>query len=132
MPARAADLASSSAAIAGTDPKQILKDARTIFIWSKTTFLTVDTLERALTKEKDWPKLGLTIVKDQRVADLLIAVDRPLFTYIHTFTLSDKKTSILLGSGQVTAFDGTIASGGLADDIVKIFSAVRIISQDKK
>jgi len=99
MPAKAADLPPSSASIAGIDPKRILKDARTIFIRSKTNFLTVDTLERALTREKDWPKLGLTIVKDQRVADLLIEVDRPLFTYIHTFVLIDKRSSILLDSG---------------------------------
>jgi hypothetical protein len=132
MPAKAADSPASSASIAGTDPKQILKDARTIFIRSKTTFLTVDTLERALTREKEWPKLGLTLVKDQRVADLLIEVDRPLFTYIHTFVLIDKRTSVLLGSGQATAFDGTIASNGLADDIVKIFSAARIAPQGQK
>jgi hypothetical protein len=132
MPAKAADLPASSASIAGADPKQILKDARTILIRSKTTFLTVDTLEQALTREKDWPNLGLTIVKDQRVADLLIEVDRPLFTYIHTFVLIDKRTSILLGSGRATAFDGTIASNGLADDIVKILFAARVAPQDKK
>jgi len=127
MPAQqAAEIPQSSAAIAGTDPKAILKNARTIFINSKTSFLTVDTLERDLLLEKDWPKLGLTIVADRRVADLFIEIDRPLFTYIHTFVITDKKTTIVLGTGKVTAFDGTIASGGLADDIVKIFSAARL------
>ena len=76
--------------------------------------------------QKDWDKLGLTIVEDQRVADLIIEIDRPLFTYVHTFVLSDKKTTIVLGSGKQTAFDGTIASGGLAKDIVKIFAAARL------
>jgi hypothetical protein len=95
-------------------------------------FLTVDTLDRALALEKDWPKLELTIVQDQRVADLLIEIDRPLFTYIHTFVIVDKRTSIVLGSGKVTAFDGTIASSGIASDMVKIFSAVRIAPSPKK
>ncbi len=104
----------------------ILKDAKTILVLSKTAFLTVDTLDRALARETNWPKLGLTIVQDKRVADLLIEIDRPLFTYIHTFVIVDKRTSIVLGSGKVTALDGTIASTGLADDIVAIFSAVRI------
>jgi hypothetical protein len=76
--------------------------------------------------QKDWDKLGLTIVGDQRVADLIIEIDRPLFTYVHTFVLSDKKTSIVLGSGKQTAFDGTIASSGLAKDILKIFVAARL------
>jgi hypothetical protein len=127
MPAKAAaELPQSSAAIAEAKPKQILKNAKTISIRSKTSFLTVDTLDRALVLQKDWDKLDLTIVQDQRVADLLIEIDRPLFTYIHTFVIIDKKTSIVLGSGKVTAFDGTIASGGLAKDIVKIFADERL------
>ena len=133
MPAQqAAEVPQSSAAIAGTDPKQLLKNAKTIYIRSKTAFLTVDTLDRALAKQKDWDKLGLTIVQDPRVADLFIEIDRPLFTYVHTFVISDKKTSIVLGSGKVTAFDGTIASGGLAKDIVKIFSGARMPAAAKK
>lgn len=122
----------SSAAIASSNPKAILKNAKTIYISSKTSFLTVDTVIRALTIQKDWPKLGLTIVQDPRVADILIQVDRPLFTYIHTFVIVDKRTSIVLGSGKVTAFDGTIASGGIAKDIVKIFEAARTSPSPKK
>jgi len=133
MPAQqAAEVPQSSDAIAGSDPKQILKNARTIYIQCKTSFLTVDTLDRALALEKDWERLGLTIVGDPRVADLLIEIDRPLFTYVHTFVISDKKTSIVLASGKVTAFDGTIASDGLAKDIVKIFSAARLPPAPKK
>ncbi len=122
----AASIPQSSEAIANSNPKLALKNAKTVFIHSKTSFLTVDTLDRALALQKDWPKLGLTIVADQRVADLLIEIDRPLFTYVHTFVLLDKKTSIVLASGKVTAFDGTIASDGLAENIVKIFAAERL------
>jgi hypothetical protein len=121
----ASDVLKSSAAIANADPKQMLRSAKTIYIHSKTAFLTVDTLDRALTLQKDWPKLGITIVQDQRVADLLIEIDRPLFTYVHTFVLVDKRTSIVLTSGKVTAFDGTIASDGMAKHIVKAFLAAR-------
>jgi hypothetical protein len=121
----ASDVPKSSAAIANADPKQMLRSAKTIYINSKTLFLTVDTLDRALTLQKDWQKLGITIVQDQRVADLLIEVDRPVFTYVHTFVLVDKRTSIVLAAGKVTAFDGTIASDGIAKQIVKTFLAAR-------
>jgi len=131
MPAKV-EIPHSSAAIAGSDPKQILKDARTISIRSKTQFLTVDTLDRALAGRKDWPGLGLTIVQDQRVADLLIEIDRPLFTYVHTFVIVDKRTSIILATGKVTAFDGTIASAGIAKDIIKIFAAARLPPESKQ
>ena len=97
MPAKQmADVPQSSAAISNADPRQIVKNARTIFIHSKTSFLTIDTLDRALALQKEWPRLELTIVQDQRVADLLIEIDRPLFTYVHTFVITDKKTSIVL------------------------------------
>lgn len=86
---------------------------------------------RALGLEKDWPVLGLTIVNDRRVADLFVEIDRPLFTYIHTFLVVDKRTSIVLGSGKVTALDGTIASDGIAKDIVKIFAAARTVPSKK-
>lgn len=122
----AVQVSQATAAIANSSPTQILKNAKVVCIQSKTSFLTVDTLDRALLLQKDWAKLGLTIVQDPRVADLLIEIDRPLFTYIHTFVLIDKKTSIILGSGKVTAFDGTTASGTLAKDIIKIFAAERL------
>ena len=55
-----------SAAVASTDPKQILKNAKTIYIHSKTAFLTADTLDHALEQQKEWPDLGLTIVADRK------------------------------------------------------------------
>jgi S1-C subfamily serine protease len=121
----------SSAEVVSADPKRILKEAKTIYINSKTMFLTVDTLDRALALEKLWGKLGLTIVGDPRVADVTIEIDRPLFTYVHTFVISDKRTSIVLGAGKQTAFDGTIASDGLAKDIVKIFAQAKGVGAGK-
>lgn len=133
MPDKAAEaVPQSSAAISGAQPQQILKNAKTIYIHSKTSFLTVDTLDRALALQKGWPELGLTIVQDPRVADLLVEIDRPLFTYVHTFVIIDKRTTIVLDSGKVTAFDGTIASGGIAKDIVKVFAAAKHPAQSKQ
>jgi len=134
MPVQQAALAPQpSAAVAGTtDPKQLIRDAKTVYITSKTVFLTVDTVDRALTQQKDWDKLGLTIVTDARLADLYITFDRPLFTYYHTFVITDKRTSIVVGSDKITAFDGSIASAGLAKEIMKIFAAARLPQQTKK
>jgi hypothetical protein len=126
LPAQSeAGVPQSSAALSGFDSKGALKKAKTVSISSKTSFLTVDTLDRALLMQKDWPKLELVIVQDPRVADLLIELDRPLFTYVHTFVIVDKRTSVVLGSGKVTAFDGTIASPDLARNIVKILYDAR-------
>ena len=114
------------ASAAAIDPIQLLKNAKSIYIHSKTAFLTGDMLERALTQQKEWPLLELTIVENRNAADLLIEVDRVVFTNFHTFAITDKKTSILLGSGQVTALNGIIASDPMAKQIVGIFSAARL------
>jgi hypothetical protein len=119
------------AAAASTDPKQILKNAKTIYVHSKTMFITDEAMDLALTQQKEWPDLGLTIVQDPSAADLLIEVSRVKFTNVHTFILSDKKTSIILNSGNEIAINGDIASRSLAKDIVDIFSAARLSAPAK-
>jgi Trypsin-like peptidase domain len=120
------------AAVANTDPKQIIKNAKTVYVHSKTMFITVEAMVQALTQQKEWPDLGLTIVQDPSAADLLIEVSRIKFTNVHTFVLSDKKTSIVLNSHNEIAINGAIASRSLAKDIVAIFSAARLTAPTKQ
>jgi hypothetical protein len=122
-------------AAADLDRSQILKNARTVLICSETEFLTSSTLDRALMRQKDWNKLGLSIVSgscysDPRIckprpAELKLQVNRVIFTHIHTYILTDKATGLVLASGQVRAFDGVVASGPMAEQIVKVLSTAR-------
>jgi hypothetical protein len=107
-----------AAAVASVLPADVLVHARTICIETKTVFFTPETLERTLLAEKNFAQLGLVIVKDPKVADLLIQIDRPLFTHQRTYTVFDPKTTIVLLTGNVRAFDGTLASGPIAKQIV--------------
>ena len=59
------------------------------------------------------------IVKDPNIADLMVDLDRPVFTYTFTFTVSSSQTSVLLMSGRVTAFDGNFASPKIAKEMLK-------------
>jgi len=111
------------------DHNQILKSARMIYVSSNTDFLTVSTIDRALLNQKNWEKLGLNIVDVPRQADLELQIDRLVFTHIHTYVLTDKSTGIVLASGRVTALDGVVASGPMAEQIVKILSAARLPAQ---
>jgi hypothetical protein len=113
------------------DHNLIIKNARTMYVDSCTDFLTVSTMDRALLSQKSWAKLGLDIVDGgfQRKADLELRIDRLIFTHIHTYVLTDRKTGIVLASGRVTAFDGVVASGPMAEQIVKILSAARLPAQ---
>ena len=103
-----------------------IKNARTIHINSDTVYLTVSTMDRALMKQKDWEKLGLNIVNNPGGADLELQINRLVFTHIHTYVLTDKATSIVLASGRVRAFDGVVASGPMAEQIVKALAAARL------
>lgn len=105
-----------------------IKNARTICIHSGTIFLTVSTLERALMKQKNWDRLGLNLVSACN-SDLQIDVDRLHFTHIHTYVLTDRSSGIVLAAGRVRAFDGVVASGPMADQIVKVLSTARSTAQ---
>jgi hypothetical protein len=118
------------------DRSQILKNARTLLICSETEFLTSATLDRALMRQKDWDKVGLSIVSGScyddprstkpRPAELKLQINRVLFTHIHTYILVDKTTGLVLASGRVRAFDGVVASGPMAEQIVKVLTAARL------
>jgi hypothetical protein len=115
----------ASRGVVNADPKDILRSAKTASIWSSTMFFTPETLERELVKQKGYAALGLLLVKDKRVADLLITVDRPLFTYTFTYAVTDTKTSVLVDSGKVTAIDGNTAAGMIAKELVNGWAKLR-------
>ena len=71
-------------------------------------------------------------MQDQRLADLRIEIDRPLFTYVHTYLISEKRASLMLKTGKVTAINGTVASGQIAKDIVRLFLSALLPMATKK
>ena len=115
----------SSAVIASANPQDILRTAKTLNIATRSMYFTPETLEKELVKQKDFEKLGLMVIKDMRLADLLISIDRPLFTYTFTYSVTDSKTSIVLDSGKVTAIDGGAAAGKIAKQLVSKWVKIR-------
>ncbi len=106
-------------------PAELLRSARTIFVHSRTVWFTTATLEKELMKQRDFQDWGLAIVRDRRLADLDIEVDRPLWTYTFTVVVQDARTSMLLGSDKVVAASGDLAAPSLAEKIVKMIAAAR-------
>jgi hypothetical protein len=116
----------TASAVVAANPGDAARNAKTVHVASRSTFFTTDTLERELQKHPGFPALGLALVKDMRVADLLITVDRPLFTYDFTYVLTDVKTSRVLDTGKVVAFDGVIAAPKIAKDLVAKLTKLRV------
>jgi mono/diheme cytochrome c family protein len=111
--------------IISADPKEILKQARTIFVMSSTVYLKPDQLENEMSKVAGFKDAGLVFVRDPRAADLKIELDRPVFTYTFTFVVTSTETSVLVMSGKVKAFDGNFAAPKIAGEILKGIQAAR-------
>ena len=108
------------------DPKSLLARARVIYITSETKFFKPVQLQGALRKRSEFDALQLSMVDAAfGGADVLIEIDRPIFTYYFTYKIIDRKTTVVLGAGKVTAFDGKFAAPLLARDIMKDFTAAQ-------
>lgn len=118
----------NSAAIAKADPGEMLRTAQTIFITSNTDFFEPVQLQNALSKRTEFTTWKMMVVdgwQAGQLADITIEVDRPLFTYTFTYKIKDQKTSVILATGKITAFDGNLAAPELAKEIIKRIKAVR-------
>ena len=122
----------ASVGIVNADPKEMLRSAKTAAISTRTQYFTPETLERELVKQNGYDALGLLLVKDRRVADILITVDRPLFTYTFTYAVTDAKTSVVIDTGKITAVDGNSAAPKIAKDLVSRWVKLRQPTGEKK
>ncbi len=85
-----------------------------VFVSTKTRFFTPSQLENELRKLPAFASSGIAIVRDRAAADMEIVVDRPLFTYTYTYAVTDLRTSEVVASGKLTAFDGNFAAPKIA------------------
>lgn len=124
--------AEEAARIAETSPRALLSRARVVYIRSDTSFFDSVQLQNALQKREEFDTWQLAIVDWPKgeVADVVIEVDRPLFTYDFTYKITDRRNNIILAIGKVTAFDGNIAAPMLAKRIIKDMKIAR--GEDKK
>lgn len=114
--------AEKSAEIASKSPRTLLSTAKTIYVRSSTSYFESIQLENELRKSKDFEAWNLAIIDawvKRDVADIIIEVDRPLFTFTFTYKISDRANGILLTSGKVTAFDANIAAPLLSKRILQ-------------
>jgi hypothetical protein len=110
-----------SASIAAMGARSLLGRARTIFVSSGTSYFEPVQLHNALLKRSEFEAWQLAIIDGHgklNIADILIEVDRPLFTFSFTYKVTDRSTGVLLTTGKVTAWDGNEAAPLLAGRIL--------------
>jgi len=127
--------AEESAKIAESNPRTLLSRAHTIYVSSDTDFFEEVQLQNALRDRSEATAWQLAIVDgwDKRsIADIVIDIDRPLFTYTFTYKVTDRRTGIILATGKVTAFDGNAAAPKLAAKIIDEIRSARGEAKPKK
>lgn len=126
--------AEESAKLAAMSPKALLGGARTVFISSGTSYFEPVQLENALRKHEEVETWQLAMVdgwEKRNVADILIEIDRPLFTFTFTYQITSR-SGVILAAGKVTAFDGNDAAPKLASKIVEEMRKARGESKEEK
>jgi hypothetical protein len=127
--------AEKSARIVAKSPRFLLGSARTIFVSSSTSYFEPVQLQNALRKHSEFEAWDMAIIDGWdkgKIADMIIEVDRPLFTFTFTYKVTDRSTGRLLTSGKITAFDGNAAAPLLAKRIVADIKKARGEAADKK
>jgi hypothetical protein len=129
---RAAD---DAARIAETSPRKLLANARIFLITSNSEFFEAVQFQNALRKRPEFELWEMAIVdgwEHRDVADIVIEVDRPLFTYTFTYQVTNRRNGIVLATGKVTAWDANAAAPKLASRLIDEIRTARGEAKPKK
>jgi hypothetical protein len=103
-------------------PGALIREARTVYV-APSEHVEKKYLEYKLGKYDELRDWGLMLVSDPAAADLVITVDKTALNYI--FTLSDRRTSVIVTTGKCVAVNGRLAAEYLGKEIVKKIKDVR-------
>ncbi len=108
-------------------PIMSLAKARSLRVSSRTTYFTPFMLQKELLNKAEFRELGMNVIDGSKGGDLLVEVDRPLFTYDFTYSVADSRTGAIVATGKVTAIDGPHAAQGIARKIVQEVEKARAV-----
>ncbi|HEX8116118.1 MAG TPA: hypothetical protein VF521_02485 [Pyrinomonadaceae bacterium] len=97
-------------------PGALVREARTVYV-APSDHVEKKYLEYKLGKYDELRDWGLMLVTDPSAADLVLTVDKTALNYI--FTLTDRRTSVIVATGKCVAVNGRLAAEYLGKEIVK-------------
>ena len=97
-------------------PGSLIREARTVYV-APSEHVEKKYLEYKLGKYDELRDWGLMLVADPSAADLVITIDKTALNYI--FTLTDRRTSVIVTTGKCVAVSGRLAAEYLGKEIVK-------------
>jgi len=116
----------SARVAASTDPDFILRNFRTMILDTRrATFFGDEQLAAALGQQEDFAALGISLVDDPAVADVVLEVAYT-FAWDYPFTLRHQNSSIVLLTGKGSGpFSGPRGATSVADELVKALKPFR-------
>jgi len=100
-------------------PALTLATARTLRVTSHTVYFTPFMLEKELLNNADFRSLEIDVMDSNRGGELVVNVDRPVFTYDFTYSVSDPNSGSAFAMGKVTAIDGPHAAHEISKKLVE-------------
>ena len=117
--------------VARSNPNDVLRTAQTIFIRTKSVYFKPAALEQALLDRDELQQWGFVISREESDAELIIEVDRKLFTNRFVYSVIDPKTKRVLLGGKIGSLGGTV-EGQIADGFIKRLKRIRPLVSDAK
>ena len=109
---------------ARADANDLLRSAQRIFIRTKSVYFKPAALEQALLDREEFQRWGFVISREESDAELIIEVDRKLFTNRFVYSVIDPKTQRVLLAGKIGSLGGTV-EGQIADGFIKRLRRIR-------
>lgn len=110
-----------------SSPLDVLRSAQTIFIRTKTSYFKPAALEQSLLDRNEVQIWELVFTREEANADLIIEVDRKLFTNKFVYSVIDPCTNTVLISGKIGSLGGTV-EGQIANGFVKRLQRFRLLT----
>lgn len=113
----------------GTEPPEILRNARTIYV-EPGKHIKAEYLEYKLDKLPEFAQWRLAFVRERDKADLVIRIDRAALNYI--FSVVEPESSIVVVKGKVVAINCLVAAEDISHRIIKRMREVRALPTDER
>lgn len=96
---------------------QLLRSLQTIRIETGTWLAKPEMCEGALQKHREFEAWELSIVRAAR-ADVILKIDHQPGWFYYQYSMVHTASQVVLASGNVTAWDGKVACGKVADAVI--------------
>jgi hypothetical protein len=109
---------------AAASTKDLLSKDKVFFVESKTYYVKKEEIEKGLLKRKEFEKWGLQVTQLRDQADLVLLVKRAAFQNNFPYTVTDRRTGVVVLAGEVNSLGGTVPgkiAGQIMDKLKKAY-----------